>query len=96
MDARTQPASSPSSGGHDDVPDPVVVEKARRHLNLSSTDLYVRYFSVSGAASHAEVDEYLAGVGPAIEPGEHNKLILALNECFLERGLPDRLPFLEP
>ena len=78
------------------LPDPAVLEKARRQLNLSPTDLYVRYFTVGGVASPADVDAYLVGIRPALDPREHDKLVVALNECYLERGLLDRLPFHEP
>lgn len=78
------------------LPNPVVLEKVRQDLNLSPTDLYVRSVGLTGVASEADVDGYLVGLGPVLDAREHNKLVLALNECSLEHGRPDRLPFVDP
>ena len=77
-------------------PDPTMLEKIRRHLDLSPSDLYLRYVGVTGAASQADVDAYLLGFGAELGPHEHDKLVVVLNECCLERGLPEPLSFSSP
>ena len=77
-------------------PSGLSLEKARRTLALTSTDLYARYVGVTGLASMAEVDAHLLDIGESLPACEHDKLVLALNECFLEQHLPDRLPFHQP
>ena len=68
------------------MPEPVdVLEKARRTLNLSISDLWFRYFSLGGMSTALEVEAFLYGALIA-EPHNRDLLAVALNERFSEIG----------
>lgn len=68
------------------------LERARRELQLPMADLWVRYFALGGMSAALDLEAILFG---AITTTDHNRdvIAVALNECFAERRLPDRLPF---
>ena len=61
------------------------LDQARRRLGLSFYDLWVRYIGLGGHDDAFGVRSYLSG-GPAISDGEHDRLVLALNEAFVDAG----------
>jgi hypothetical protein len=58
---------------------------ARRDVDLTQEDLWLRYFALGGAAMPAEFEAFLTGALDP-EPGEHDILVLALNERSMELG----------
>jgi hypothetical protein len=66
-----------------DIVDPL--EKARRGLNLSVSDLWWRYFAIGGMSTELEVEAILY---QALVPTQTDRDILAvaLNERFSELG----------
>lgn len=60
---------------------------------LSLEDLWLRYFEIAGDASPLELEAFLQGI---LTPDrrEHDKLVHALNERFMELGDSFRLPYL--
>lgn len=62
-----------------------VLEKARRGLGLTVSDLWWRYFAVGGMGTELEVEAILY---QALIPSEtdHDMLAVALNERFSELG----------
>ncbi len=82
------------------APDPIRLEGARRALasarqraELTWGALFLRYIGLGGLGSADQVSEHCTG-GPFLSIGEHNVLVQALNERFLEVGNAERLPFL--
>ena len=67
------------------------VERHRLHLEMSVEDLYLRYLALTGTATQHEVEGYLGGDNPMLDPREHDVLVLAVNEAYLELGRPERL-----
>lgn len=63
----------------------VVLETARRDLEMSHDELWYRYFALGGMSTAVEVEAYLFG---ALIPSGHDRDILAvaLNERFAELG----------
>ena len=61
------------------------LDQARRRLGRSSYDLWVRYVGLGGHDDAFGVRSYLSG-GPAISDGEHDRLVLALDEGFVDAG----------
>lgn len=61
------------------------LEKARRELNLSVSDLWWRYFAVGGMYTELEIDAILFG---ALVPTDNDRdmIAVALNERFCELG----------
>jgi hypothetical protein len=66
----------------DDV-DPL--EKARRGLDMSVSDLWWRYFAIGGMSTELEVEAILYQALIATE-GDRDMLSVALNERFTELG----------
>ncbi len=66
-----------------DVVDPL--EKARRGLDLSVSDLWWRYFAIGGMSTELEVEAILYQALVPTE-GDRDMLSVALNERFSELG----------
>ena len=68
------------------------LEKARRTLEMSVTDLWWRYFALGGMASEMEIEAILFG---ALVPSdlERDLLAVALNERFSELGGDHPVPY---
>lgn len=75
------------------MPDPVdPLEQARRDLELSIEDLWVRYFSLGGMRTVLEVEAVLFGA--LVGTGHDRELLaVALNERFAELGGDHPLPY---
>jgi hypothetical protein len=65
---------------------------ARRRAGLSGAALYLRYVGLGGLATRAELAAHIASGAP-LSRLEHDVAVLALNERFLERHDPQRLPY---
>jgi hypothetical protein len=74
----------------DEVIDPL--EKARRGLGLTVSDLWFRYFAVGGMNSELEIEAFLYG---ALIPtdADRDMLAVALNERFFELGGDHPIPY---
>jgi hypothetical protein len=74
----------------DDVLDPL--EQARRGLELSVSDLWLRYFAIGGMSSELEVEAILY---QALRPtdADRDTLAVALNERFRELGGDHPIPY---
>ncbi len=66
---------------------------ARSRAQLSMEALYVRYIGLGGLAFSVEVADHCRGRSSLPVP-EHNKVVQAINERFLELGNSERVPFL--
>ena len=68
------------------------LERARRGLGLSVSDLWWRYFAIGGMSTELEVEAFLY---QALIPSEadHDMLAVALNERFSELGGDHPLPY---
>ncbi len=62
-----------------------VLERARREVGLSHSDLWFRYFALGGMSTALELEAYLF---EALTPTVHERdmVALALNERFSELG----------
>lgn len=62
-----------------------VLERARREVGLSHSDLWFRYFALGGMSTALELEAYLY---EALTPTVHERdmVALALNERFSELG----------
>lgn len=67
---------------------------ARHRARLSMAHLYIRYVALGGSASPASVAAHV-GDGPSVAGAEHDLVVLALNERFLELDSAERLPYAE-
>lgn len=68
------------------------LEKARRALEMSVTDLWWRYFAVGGMGSELEIEAILFGALVPSDP-ERDLLAVALNEGFSELGGDHPIPY---
>ncbi len=66
---------------------------ARLRSGLSMWDLYLRYVALGGLATAKLLSGHLSA-GTALAVNEHNLVVLALNERFLEIDEQERLPYL--
>lgn len=68
------------------------LEEARRKLNLSVSDIWLRYFAVGGMSTELEVEAVLYGALLASE-ADRDLLSVALNERFSELGGDHPMPY---
>ena len=61
--------------------------RACQHAELTSSELWLRYFALGGDAGPTEMDAYLNGLMPFSE-FQHNILALAVNERLNELPPP--------
>lgn len=67
------------------------LSRAFGHAELTTNELWLRYFALGGEAGPTEVDAYLNGL-MGFSPFQHNILALALNERLNELPKP-RAPY---
>jgi hypothetical protein len=62
-----------------------VLERARREVGLTQTELWLRYFELGGMSAALELEGFLAGV---LRPSRHDYDLVAhaINERFVELG----------
>ena len=68
------------------------LEEARRKLNLSVSDIWLRYFAVGGMGTELEIEAVLYGALLASE-ADRDLLSIALNERFSELGGDHPMPY---
>ena len=68
---------------------------ARDFLELGVMDLWIAYFELGGTQDAAHLHAYLDGEGET-SPGDHDVIVHALNEVFLDRGLDHPLDYAMP
>jgi len=71
------------------------LEAARELLGLSRHRLWEAYFELGGNSSPADVGQHLSG-GPQLTRLEHDVLVHALNEEFLDRDMNHPVPYSHP
>lgn len=65
---------------------------ACHRADLSLVTLHLRYVALGGVATLAEMSDHMSSGAPL--PGaEHDVVVHAINERFLERDDPERLPY---
>ena len=69
------------------------VRAAREQLGLSVSDLWIAYFGVGGNHDFSQLAAYLANDGHEIDPVDHDYIIAALNDAFVDRGLDHPLDY---
>jgi hypothetical protein len=68
-------------------------EMFRRHADLTTEELWLRYYCLGGWHTQLELECYLDGsILPTLR--EHNLMALALNEHFMERNVDSFVPFI--
>jgi hypothetical protein len=65
---------------------------ARLRADLSMAALYIRYVGLGGVASALQLSDHVASGGP-LSMTEHDVVVQAINERFLELQNPERLPY---
>jgi hypothetical protein len=68
------------------------LDHARQRLGLSHYDLWVRYIGVGGTRDAFAVRRYLTG-RDTLTDRDHDHVIAALNEAFIDAGDGRRLPY---
>lgn len=85
------PTSARSNGSA--LAEPIdVLERARRDVGLSITELWFRYFALGGMGTPLEVDAVLNGALIA-STHDHDVLAVAVNERFAELGGDHPVPY---
>ena len=69
-----------------------VLERARQDLDLTVSELWLRYFELGGMSTHLELDAVLHGALIATVH-DRNVIAVALNERFAELGGDHPLPY---
>lgn len=68
------------------------LEEARRKLNLSVSDIWLRYFAVGGMSTELEIEAVLYGA-LLVSEADRDLLSVALNERFSELGGDHPMPY---
>lgn len=68
------------------------LDRARVHAGLSHAELWLRYFELGGMGGSVEVEAYLHGALLASNH-EHDVLVHAINERFVELGGDHPVPY---
>lgn len=71
------------------------LDTVRRDLMLTNEDLWVAYFGLGGTARPDRLVAYLEG-SATLSRTEHNVVVHALNEGFVDLGEEPRVPYIEP
>jgi hypothetical protein len=66
---------------------------AHEFLELSFTDLWIKYFEVGGNRDEIYIADYLNGARTDIDVVERDHIIDALNDTFVDRGLDHPLSY---
>ena len=75
--------------------DALTLDDARRRLDLSIYDLWLRYIGVGGRRDAFEIRDHLAG-NHGFSDSDHDHLALALNEAIHDAGGDHPLPYRRP
>ena len=68
------------------------LDDARQRLGLSFYDLWVRYIGVGGSRDAHGIRSYLTGRDTSSD-ADHDHLVIALNEAFVDAGQGGLLPY---
>lgn len=74
------------------MPNSIALETARKDCGLTTDELWLRYFELTGAASLLELEAYLHGA-LVPDPLQYDMIAHALNERFMELGLDHPIPY---
>jgi hypothetical protein len=78
--------SGPGLGG--------VLEAAIRRSGLTRPQLWLRYLGLGGIATSIELDSYVRGWGDGpFDDAQHDVVVQAINERFMELGLSNPVPY---
>lgn len=77
------------------VLDVVPLEAARQQLEVTLKDLWDGYFQLGGSCSLVKVQDHMCG-GAQLPGIQHDILVHALNELFLERDMNHPLKYSRP
>jgi hypothetical protein len=72
--------------------EPDALERARQEVDLSISELWIRYFAVGGTSAPLEIEAFLYGA-LVPEPPDRDMLAVALNERFSELGRDHPIPY---
>jgi hypothetical protein len=70
-----------------------VLEAARVDLGLTVPGLWLDYFALGGRMDVTGLAEYLTDLGPGTSSSDHDALVHALNEAYVDAGSATRLPY---
>ena len=70
-----------------------VLEAARVDLGLTMPGLWLDYFALGGLMDVDELAEYLTDLGPGTSASDHDALVHALNEAYVDAGSAIRLAY---
>jgi hypothetical protein len=65
---------------------------AQRRADLSMAALFIRYVGLGGVATSGQLSAHFTSGGP-LSAMEHDVAVHAINERFMERHDPERLPY---
>lgn len=71
------------------------LEAARRRLDVTLRELWASYFALGGSCSLLQVGNHLAGTAQ-ISSHQHDVLVHALNERFLDRDMDHPVEYSRP
>jgi hypothetical protein len=74
------------------VPAATGLDDARRRAHLSITELHLRYLALGGSSTRGDVGAHVAAAA-TLSDLQHDVLVHALNERFMELAAPERLPY---
>ena len=69
------------------------LDAARRQLGMTMLDLWTAYFALGGHHDPARLNAYLTGHDPTPTNRDHDIIVHALNESYLDRGQNHPLPY---
>jgi hypothetical protein len=75
--------------------DVVALDSARLELGLTLHDLWVAYFALGGCCDSRALGAYLDGTGTTTD-ADHDVIVHALNETFVDRGGNHPMPYRRP
>jgi hypothetical protein len=73
---------------------PNVLRAAREHAGMTAWELWLAYFSLGGMASAVQLEGHIQGRG-RLDRMQHDILVQALNDRFVERGMDHPVPYAE-
>jgi hypothetical protein len=72
--------------------DVVALDSARLELGLTLHELWVAYFALGGCCDSRALGAYLDGTGTTTD-ADHDVIVHALNETFVDRGRNHPVPY---
>jgi len=72
--------------------DGIALDNARQFADVTVDELWLRYFALGGTATYADLGALLRGEHE-FNVGQHDVLVHALNERFVELEMDRRVPY---